>query len=66
MEMNYLERKSIQSATKRGDSGIDNIAYLSGDDTRLGTDHSKADVYESSDNMLVTPLVRIRVNLIWI
>ena len=38
----------------RGDSGIDNIAYLSGDDTRLGTDHTKADVYESSDNMLVS------------
>ena len=25
---------------------------MSGDDTRLGTDHTKADVYESSDNML--------------
>ena len=25
--------KSIQSATKRGDSGIDDIIYLSGDDT---------------------------------
>ena len=24
---------SIQSVTERGDSGIDNIAYLSGDDT---------------------------------
>ena len=46
--------KSIQSATEKGDSGIDNIAYLSGDDTRLGTDHTKADVYESSDNMLVS------------
>ena len=42
---------SIQS-TDKGDSGIDNIAYLSGDDTRLGTDHTKADVYESSNNML--------------
>ena len=45
--------KCIQS-TDKGDSGIDNIAYLSGDDTRLGTDHTKADVYESSDNMLVS------------
>ena len=39
---------------EKGDSGIDNIAYLSGDDTRLGTDHIKSDVYESSDNMLVS------------
>ena len=46
--------KSIQSATDRGDSGIDNTAYLSGDDTKLGNDHTKADVYESSDNMLVS------------
>ena len=60
---NELLGKSIQSATERGDSGIDNIAYLSGADTG-GTGHTQ--VYESSDNMLVTPLVRIRVNLIWI
>ena len=44
--------KCIQGITDRGDSGIGNIAYLSGDDTRLGTDHTKADVYESSHNML--------------
>ena len=44
--------KSVQSAVAKGDSGIDYIAYLSGDDTRLGTDHTKADVYESSNNML--------------
>ena len=44
--------KCIQGITDRGDSGIDNIAYLSGDDTRLGTNHTKADVYESSNNML--------------
>ena len=44
--------KSVQSAAAKGDSGIGNIAYLSGDDTRLGTDHTKADVYESSNNML--------------
>ena len=48
--------KCIQS-TDKGDSGIDNIAYLSGDDTRLGTDHTKTDVYESSDNMLVSPSI---------
>ena len=39
---------SIQS-TDRGNSGIDNIAYLSGDDTG-GTGHIQ--VYESSNNML--------------
>ena len=54
--------ESIQS-TDKGDSGIDSIAYLSGDDTG-GTGHTQ--VYESRENMLVTPLVRIRVNLIWI
>ena len=42
--------KSIQSATDKGDSGIDNIAYLSGDDTG-GTGHTQ--VYESSEDMLV-------------
>ena len=44
--------KCIQSIIDKGDSGIDNIAYLSGDDTRLGTDHTNTDVYESSNNML--------------
>ena len=43
--------KSIQGATDKGDSGIDNIAYLSGDDTG-GTGQTQ--VYESSDNMLVS------------
>ena len=43
--------KSIPSATERGDSGIDNIAYLSGDDTG-GTGHTQ--VYGSSNNMLVS------------
>ena len=46
--------KCIRGITDKGDYGIDNIAYLSGDDTRLGTDHTKTDVYESSDNMLVS------------
>ena len=41
-------RKSIQSATDKGDSGIDNIAYLSADDTG-GTGHTQ--VYESSNNI---------------
>ena len=40
--------RSIQRADK-GDSGIDNIAYFSGDDTG-GTGHTQ--VYESSNNML--------------
>ena len=44
--------KCIQGIADRGDSGIDNIAYLSGDNTRLGTDHTKTDVYESKENML--------------
>ena len=46
---NELLDKSIQSATEREDSGIDKIAYLSGDDTG-GTGHMQ--VYESSNNML--------------
>ena len=46
---NELLDKSIQSATERGDSGIDNIIYLSGDDTG-GNGHNQ--VYESSNNML--------------
>ena len=44
--------RCIQGITDKGDSGIDNIAYLSGDNTRLGTDHTKTDVYESKENML--------------
>ena len=44
--------KCIQSITDKGDSGIDNIAYLSGDNTKLGTDQTKIDVYESKENML--------------
>ena len=46
---NELLDQSIQSATERGDSGIDEIAYLSGDDTG-DTGHTQ--VYESSNNML--------------
>ena len=46
---NELLNSSIQSAIERGDSGIDNIAYLSGDDTG-GTGHTQ--VYESRENML--------------
>ena len=41
--------RSVQSATAKGDSGIDNMAYLSGDDTG-GTGHTQ--VYVSSNNML--------------
>ena len=46
---NELLNNSIQSAIERRDSGIDNIAYLSGDDTG-GTGHTQ--VYESRENML--------------
>ena len=46
-----LLRKSIQSTTTQGDSGIDNLTCLSGDDTKLGTEHTKADVYESSNDV---------------
>ena len=50
---NELLGMSIQSVTERGDSGNDNLTYLFGDDSRLGTDHTKADVYESSNDMSV-------------
>ena len=46
---NELLNNSIQSAIERGDSGIDKIAYLPGDDTG-GTGHTQ--VYESRENML--------------
>ena len=46
--------KSIQSTTAKGDSSNSNLTYLSGDDTKLGTDYTKADVYESSNDMSVS------------
>ena len=46
---NELLNNSIQSAIERGDSGIDKIACLSGDDTG-GTGHTQ--VYESRESML--------------
>ena len=46
---NELLNNSIQSAVTKENSGIDNIAYLSGDDTG-GTGHTQ--VYESRENML--------------
>ena len=46
---NELLNNSIQSAIERGDSGIDKIAYLPGDDTG-GIGHTQ--VYESRENML--------------
>ena len=46
--------KGIQSNPAKGDSSNSNLTYLSGDDTKLGTDHTKADVYESSNNMSVS------------
>ena len=45
--------KGIQSNPAKGDSNNSNLTYLSGDDTKLGTDHTKADVYESSNTMSV-------------
>ena len=46
--------KGVQSNPEQGVSGNSNLTYLSGDDTKLGTDHTKADVYESSNNMSVS------------
>ena len=46
---NELLDNSIQSAGTKESSGIDNIAYFSGDDTG-GTGHTQ--VYESRENML--------------
>ena len=46
--------KGIQRNPAKGDSSNSNLTCLSGDDTKLGTDHTKADVYESSNNMLVS------------
>ena len=46
--------KSIQNNPAKGDSSNSNLTYLSGDDTKLGTDHTKADVYESSNDMSVS------------
>ena len=46
---NKLLDNSIQSAVAKESSGIDNIAYLSGDDTG-GTGHTQ--VYESREDML--------------
>ena len=46
---NELLDNSIQSAVTKESSGIDNIPYLSGDDTG-GTGHTQ--VYESRENML--------------
>ena len=46
--------KGVQSNPAQGDSSISNLTYLSRDDTRLGTDHTKTDVYESSNNVSVS------------
>ena len=46
--------KGIQRNPAKGDSSNNNLTYLSGDDTKLGTDHTKADVYEFSNNMSVS------------
>ena len=46
--------KGILSRPAKGISGNSKLTYLSGDDTKLGTDHTKADVYESSNNVSVS------------
>ena len=51
MEMNSLGR--VFRVLLKGEILIRNLAHLSGDDTKVGTDHTKADVYESSNCLLV-------------
>ena len=46
--------KGIQSNPAKEVSSNSNLTCLSGDDTNLGIDHTKADVYESSNNMSVS------------
>ena len=46
--------KGIQSKPAKGISGNSKLTCLSGDDTKLTTDHTKADVYESSNNLSVS------------
>ena len=46
--------KGIQSNPAKGVSSNSNLTCLSGDDTKLGTDHTKADVCESSNNVSVS------------
>ena len=57
-----LETCNVMKPTRHGketlgkgvQSNPANLTYLSGDDTKLGTDHTKADVYESSNNVSVS------------
>ena len=49
--------KGVQSNPGQGDSGNSNLTYLSGDDTRIGTDHTKTDVYESNNNVSVSSFI---------
>ena len=46
--------KGVQSNPAKEVSSNSNLTYLSGDDTKLGTDHTKVDVYESSNNVSVS------------
>ena len=46
--------KGIQSNPTKEDSSNSNLTYLSRDETKLGTDDTKADVYESSNDMSVS------------
>ena len=57
-----LETCNVMKPTRHGketlgkgvQSNPAKLTYLSGDDTKLGTDHTKADVYESSNNVSVS------------
>ena len=51
-----MEKNPLGNPVK-GDSSNSNLIYLSGDDTKLGTDHTKADVYESSNDMSVSSFI---------
>ena len=46
--------KGIQSNPAKEVSSNSSLTCLSGDDTKLGTDHTKADVYESSNSVSVS------------
>ena len=50
--------KGVQSNPAKGVSGNSNLTCLSGDDTKLGTDHTKADVYvmHQQDRLLLSQL----------
>ena len=46
--------KSIQSTIEKGDTSNDNLTCLSGDDTKLGTDHTKDNVKNAEEERHVS------------